>query len=358
MKLCARSLILFFAIFALACEGEKVKEKIEENAAEVEKQVKEKAEEVKEAVTDAVSSGKVEVDPTISSYTKVSGISGNINSIGSDTMNNLMTLWCEGFNRYYPNVRCQIEGKGSSTAPPALIEGTAQFGPMSRKMKGKETDAFEKAFGYKPTPIPTSIDTLAVYVNKDNPVDCLTIEEVDSIFSKTRNCGGAEDITTWGTVGLLGNWANKPISIYGRNSASGTYGYFKKNALCKGDYKDTVKEQPGSGSVVQGINEDIYSIGYSGIGYKTSGVKVIALAKGESICTSPSLDNVINGQYPLGRYLYLYINNEPNKDLDPLSKEFLKFVLSNEGQQVVIKDGYLPLPVDKISELRKIIGAS
>lgn len=358
MKLYSRFLILVFAIFALACEGEEVKEKVEENVAQVEKQVEEQAEGINEAIKKTASSEKVEVDSTIPSYTKTSGVSGNINSIGSDTMNNLMTLWCEGFYRYYPNVRCQIEGKGSSTAPPALIEGTAQFGPMSRKMKGKETDAFEKAFGYKPTPIPTSIDTLTVYVNKDNPVDCLTIEKIDSIFSKNRNCGGTQDITTWGTVGLLGNWANKPISIYGRNSASGTYGYFKEHALCKGDYKDTVKEQPGSASVVQGITEDIYSIGYSGIGYTTSGVKAIALAKGESQCTAPSLDNVISGQYPLGRYLYLYINKEPNKDLDPLSIEFLKFVLSNEGQQVVIKDGYLPLPVDKISELRKIIGAS
>ena len=210
----------------------------------------------------------VEVDAAIPTYSKVSGVSGNINSVGSDTMNNLMTLWCEGFNKYYPNVRCQIEGKGSSTAPPALIEGVSQFGPMSRKMKDKEIDEFEKAAGYKPTAMPTSIDTLAVYVNKDNPVSCLSIEQIDAIFSKTRNCGGTKDLKTWDQAGLGGQWVNKPISIFGRNSASGTYGYFKKKALCKGDYKDTVKEQPGSASVVQGITEDIYSIGYSGIGYK------------------------------------------------------------------------------------------
>ena len=226
---------------------------------------------------------------------------------------------------------------------------------MSRKMKDKEIDEFEKAAGYKPTAVPTSIDTLAVYVNKDNPVECLSIKQTDAIFSKTRNCGGAEDIKTWGDVGLTGQWANKPISIFGRNSASGTYGYFKKKALCKGDYKDTVKEQPGSASVVQGITEDIYSIGYSGIGYKTSGVKAIQLAKKAGDCAPPDLANVVSGKYPLGRYLLLYVNKAPNKPLDPLRKEFLLYILSKEGQEIVVKDGYLPLPGDKVAELRGML---
>ena len=298
----------------------------------------------------------VEVDASVPTYTKVSGVSGNINSVGSDTMNNLMTLWCEGFNKYYPNVRCQIEGKGSSTAPPALIEGVSQFGPMSRKMKDKEIDEFEKAAGYKPTAVPTSIDTLAVYVNKDNPVECLSIKQTDAIFSKTRNCGGAEDIKTWGDAGLTGQWANKPISIFGRNSASGTYGYFKKKALCKGDYKDTVKEQPGSASVVQGITEDIYSIGYSGIGYKTSGVRVVPLAaKSGGAFFDETGDNVYSGSYPLARFLFVYLNKAPNKTLDPLTREFVKLILSKEGQEGVIKDGYFPLPSEVTqAELMKI----
>ena len=286
----------------------------------------------------------VEVDAGVPDYSKVSGVSGNINSVGSDTMNNLMALWCEGFSKYYPNVKCQIEGKGSSTAPPALIEGTSTFGPMSRAMKSSEVDEFQKKFGYEPTQIKTSIDTLAVYVNKDNPIECLTMEQVDAIFSKNRACGGPDDITRWGQLGLTGNWANKPISIYGRNSASGTYGYFKEHALCKGDYKDSVKEQPGSASVVQGITEDISGIGYSGIGYLTSGVKAIKLGKTAGECYPPDLADVINGNYPVARFLYLYVNKVPNKELDPLKKQFITYVLSKEGQQVVIKDGYLPLP--------------
>ena len=286
----------------------------------------------------------VKVDPSIAPYAKVGGVSGNLSSVGSDTLNNLMTLWAEGFRREYPSVRVQIEGKGSSTAPPSLISGTAQIGPMSRKMKDKEIDEFEKRFGYPPTPVRVAIDALAVYVHKDNPIERLTLPQVDAIFSKSRSCGYPSAITTWGQAGLDGSWLPRPVSLYGRNSASGTYGYFKKVALCKGDYLDSVKEQPGSASVVQGITEDRYGIGYSGIGYKTSGVKALDLAAKEGAeygSTSP--EDVFAGRYPLSRFLYVYVNKVPNESLDPLVEQFLKYVLSREGQEVVVKDGYLPV---------------
>jgi phosphate transport system substrate-binding protein len=271
-------------------------------------------------------------------------------------MNNLMTLWGEGFARYYPNVRLQVEGKGSSTAPPALIEGTAQFGPMSRRMKEQEIDEFVKAFGYEPTAFGTSLDALAVYVNKDNPIESLTLPQCDAIFSKTRLGGYANDIDTWGDAGLGGNWVNKPISLYGRNSASGTYGYFKSKALFKGDYKDTVKEQPGSASVVQGVTEDRYGIGYSGIGYMTSGVRAVSLAKNaEEPFYEAKVENVETGKYPLARLLYIYVNHEPGKELDPLVREFIKFIFSQEGQEIVVKDGYMPLSYDLVQrELGKL----
>ena len=292
----------------------------------------------------------VEVDPDIKPYTKVGGVSGNLNSIGSDTVNNLMTFWAEGFNRLYPNVRIQIEGKGSSTAPPALILGTAQIGPMSRAMKPTEVDSFERRYGYKPTQIRTSLDALAVYVNKDNPIKGLNFSQVDAIFSKTRKGGYREDITTWGKLGIRGEWANRPISTYGRNSASGTYGYFKKKALFKGDYKNSVKEQPGSASVVQGVTEDRFGIGYSGIGYKTSGVRAVPLAKKDNSYKEAVIENVLDGSYPLARFLYVYVNKKPGKPLDPLILEFVKYILSKEGQEVVIKDGYIPLPASVIEE--------
>jgi phosphate transport system substrate-binding protein len=292
----------------------------------------------------AAAAAPVELDAALKPYQKVSGVSGNLNSIGSDTLNNVMTMWAENFQKVYPNVKIQIEGKGSSTAPPALIAGTAQLGPMSREMKPSEIDDFEKKFGYPPTKIKVAIDALAVFVNKDNPLKQLTLQQADAIFSKGRACGGPKDITTWGDLGLSGAWAAKPISLYGRNSASGTYGFFKEHALCNGDYKDTVKEQPGSASVVQGVAEDQYGIGYSGIGYRTSGVKPLALAAkaGEPfIETEPA--EVYAGKYPLARFLYVYVNQPPNKPLEPLVKQFLLYVLSRDGQEVVVKDGYLPL---------------
>lgn len=293
----------------------------------------------------------IKVDPKLNDYGKVQGVSGNMNSVGSDTLNNLMALWSEGFRKLYPNVNIQVEGKGSSTAPPALIEGTSQIGPMSRQMKREEIEAFEKKYGYKPTRIGVALDSLAVYVNKDNPIDSLALPQVDAIFSKTRKGGLPQDIVTWGQVGLSGSWAQQPISIYGRNSASGTYGYFKKHALFKGDYKDIVKEQPGSASVVLSVTEDRNGIGYSGIGYKTSGVKAIALAKEMGgTAYGPTYENVLAGKYPLGRMLYLYVAKAPHKPLPKNVEEFVKYVLSKEGQEIVVKDGYLPLPADVVDQ--------
>jgi len=298
-----------------------------------------------------VANAQVKVDPALPAYKAVSGVSGNLSSIGSDTLNNLMTLWAERFNTFYPNARIQIEGKGSSTAPPALIAGTAQLGPMSRPMKGTEIDQFEKKYGYKPLPVRTSVDALAVFVNKDNPVKCLTIAQVDAIFSKSRRHGGKEDITTWGQLGLTGEWAKRPISLYGRNSASGTYGFFKEHTLKNGDYKDAVKEQPGSAAVVQGVTVDRGAIGYSGIGYATAGVRAVPLAeKAGGKCVEATADNAYSGDYPLARFLYVYVNRAPGKALDPLTREFVKLVMSKEGQEVVVKDGYFPVPASVAKE--------
>lgn len=295
---------------------------------------------------------QIQVDPAIKPYTGVSGVSGNLNSIGSDTLNNLMALWAEGFRAIYPNVNIQIEGKGSTTAPPALIEGTAQLAPMSREMKGSEKDAFEKKYGYKPTEIKVSIDALAVYVHKDNPLKSLSLQQVDSIFSSTNRLGG-KPITTWGEVGLTGEFANRPISLFGRNSASGTYGFFKDIALGKGDYSTRVKEQPGSSAVVQGVASDIYAMGYSGIGYKTSGVKVLALAaKPGAKAYEANPENALSGDFPLARFLYIYVNKDPKKPMDKLTKEFLNFVLSKQGQEVVAKDGYFPMPAELCAEVK------
>ena len=283
------------------------------------------------------------MDPRYKAYQSTSGVSGTLKSIGSDTLNNLMTLWAEDFRKIYPGVKIEIEGKGSSTAPPALIAGTAQFGPMSRAMRGQEIDQFTAKYGYAPTQVRVAVDALAVFVNKDNPIKCLTMAQVDGIFSITRS-SGSPDITTWDQVGLGGEYKGKAISLFGRNSASGTYGYFKEVALLNGDYKNTVKEQPGSSAVVQGVASDKFAIGYSGIGYKTADVRAIQIAGRDGQCQEPSQNNAYQGKYPITRFLYIYVNKNPSAPLDPLRAEFLKFVLSGSGQDDTTKDGYYPMP--------------
>lgn len=296
------------------------------------------------------------VDPGLPDYKKVTGVSGNLSSVGSDTLANLMTLWAEEFKRAYPNVNIQIQAAGSSTAPPALTEGTSSIGPMSRRMKDKEIEAFEKKFGYKPTEIAVAVDALAVFVHKDNPIKGMSMAQVDAVFSATRQCGHPEEIKNWGQLGLTGDWVKRDLQLYGRNSVSGTYGYFKEHALCKGDFKNNVNEQPGSASVVQSVSNSLNSIGYSGIGYVTSGVRSVPLAKkegGEFVDATPS--NALEGKYPLARFLYMYVNKPPNKPLQPLEKEFITLVLSKVGQQVVVKDGYIPVPAKVAAkELAKI----
>ncbi len=318
-----------------------------------------------------VPSQAVSVDKAIPTYQKASGIAGNVSSVGSDTLANMMTLWAEEFKRQYPNINIQIQAAGSSTAPPALTEGTSNLGPMSRKMKDKELEAFENRFGYKPTAIPVAIDALAVFVNKDNPIKGLTIKQVDAIFSTTRKCGSKKTISKWGDAGLTGSWGNKKVELYGRNSVSGTYGYFKKKSLCKGDYKNTVKEQPGSASVVQAVSSSLNGIGYSGMGYKTSSVRAVPLSKNkkgknksgknkngkkDGNYIDATAQNAVNGTYPLSRFLYVYVNKKPNKALLPIEREFVKMILSQQGQSIVAKDGYIPLPAKVVVKTLKRLG--
>lgn len=300
---------------------------------------------------------EAKVDAALPNYEVASGVSGNLSSVGSDTLANLMTLWAEEYKRFYPNVNIQIQAAGSSTAPPALTEGTSNLGPMSRMMKDKELASFEKRFGYKPTALPVAIDALAVFAHKDNPIEGLSIDQVDAVFSSTRKCGYPGTVDTWGDLGLAGEWARKDIQLFGRNSVSGTYGYFKKKALCKGDYKSTVNEQPGSASVVQSITQSLNGIGYSGIGYKTTGVRALPIAKkGSTDYIAATAESAVAGKYPLSRFLYVYINKHPNKPLSPLEGEFIKLVLSSQGQMVVVKDGYIPLPASVAEKTLKSLG--
>ncbi|MDR2876456.1 MAG: phosphate ABC transporter substrate-binding protein [Chromatiales bacterium] len=296
------------------------------------------------------------VDPSLPAYQRVPGMSGSLTSIGSDSLNNMMTLWAETFQAQYPNVNVQVQGAGSSTAPPALTEGTSNLGPMSRTMRQTEIRAFEERYGYPPTAVPVAIDMLAVFVHRDNPIQGFTLPQLDAIFSSTRRCGEPDDIKRWGQLGLTGAWAKRDFALYSRNAVSGTYGFFKERALCDGDYKASISEQPGSASVVQGVSESINGIGYSGIGYLTSGVRPVALSPedGEPF-VAPTPENVMSGDYPLARFLYIYVNRHPTRGLQPLEREFLKMILSRQGQEVVVRDGYLPLPAAIVEKERKAL---
>ncbi len=304
------------------------------------------------------SSTSSKVDAKLPEYQKSSAdVTGTIKSVGSDTMNILVPKWAEGFQKIYPDVRAEIESKGSATAPPALIEGSSSFGPMSREWKSDELDKFVSKYGYKPTVVPVAVDMLAVYVNKDNPIKGLTFQQIDAIFSKKCKGGAPKDIITWGELGLTGEWADKPINLYGRNSVSGTYAYFKDHALFKGDFKDTVKEQAGTSAVVQAVANDKYGIGYGGIGYRTADVLAAPLSvkeEGDFVTAEP--DNAYKGKYPLARFLYLSLNERPGAKLDPLRGEFLRFVLSRQGQQLVEAADYLPLPATVAAKSSKLAG--
>lgn len=295
------------------------------------------------------------LDDQLPQYQPKQLVSGKISSVGSDSLANLMTFWAERFQNDHSNVIVQVQAAGSSTAPPALTEGTAQLGPMSRKMKHKEVLAFKRRFGYEPIGIRVAIDALSVFVNKDNPIKGLNLKQVDAIFSSTLRCGARSSVRSWGELGLSGRWQNKDIQIFGRNSVSGTYGYFKFSALCRGDFRNNVNEQPGSASVVQSVSTSLNSIGYSGIGYRTSGVRILPLAESGEAYVEPTMDNAINGRYPLARLLYVYVNKKPGEPLDPLTAEFVKMILSYQGQFIVEKDGYIPLPTHVVkAELARL----
>ena len=301
----------------------------------------------------------VPLDDKLPAYKVVPGVSGTVKSAGSNTLSTVMGLWTEGFKKFYPDVKVESEAKGSGTAPPALIAGSVSFGAMSRAMKAEEIEQFVKVFGYKPAQVSTCIDALAVFVHKDNPLKGLTFAQIDAIFSKTRKGGATKEIRTWGELGLQGEWADKPISLYGRDAASGTYSYFKEHPLFNGDFRDDVKEMPGSSNVVNSVSNDRYAMGYSGIGFKTAGVRALPLTlKDGAAFTEPAADKVYAGEYPLARFLFLYVNQKPGTELDPLRHEFLRYVLSKQGQADVVQAGFFPLTADLALKNVKVVVAA
>jgi phosphate transport system substrate-binding protein len=288
------------------------------------------------------------VDSSIPHYAKGENVSGNLVSVGSDTLTDVMVLCSRGFRRIYPEVTIQLEDKGSGTAPPALIEGKSQLAPMSRLMTDDEVAAFETKYGYKPTYYKIALDALAIYVNEDNPIRELTLSQADGIFSSTLERGGPS-IESWGSAGLSGDWASRAITLYGRDRVSGTHDYFKQHVLQGGDFKSTVHENI-SQDLVDDVANDPAGIGYSGIGWKTSKVRTVALGESASTFVEPTYKNSLDGTYPLARFLYIYVNRKPGQPLDKLTGEFIKYALSHEGQEAVVQAKFFPLPAKIVAE--------
>jgi phosphate transport system substrate-binding protein len=311
------------------------------------------------SVTLATAASALDLDPELPAYRPTPVAGAQIKSVGSDTLGELMRIWVDGFTKLNANVKIDVDSKGSSTAPAALLEGAAQIGPMSRPMRSEEYDPFEKKYGYHPTSAPVAVDALAIYVSKDNPIQCLTIEQLDQIFSKTHLYSGGRDARTWGDVGLSGDWAAKPISLFGRNGASGTHDVFVDEVLRHGEFKDALKEQPGSAEVVKMVAGDKYAIGYSGIGYLTSDVRAVPLASTPADkCYDTSPESAYSGHYPLARYLYIYLNKAPTKPVDPAVLEFIKYILSRDGQMGTIKGGFYPITNTSRSKGLSALGLS
>lgn len=279
-----------------------------------------------------------------------------LSSVGSDTLQQVMQLWAEEYRRRYPTVNFQVQSIGSSTAPVALIEGTAQLGPMSRTMRQTEIQQFAQRFGYPPTAVPVAIDLLAIYVHPENPLSQLSLSQLDAIFSVNRRCGAPADIQHWGQLGLTGLWRQRFISLYSRNSVSGTYGYFKQHVLCNGDIKARTNQLAGSSAMLRAISQSVAGIGYSGIGYATEDVKVLKLAAADGQAFAPTAANALAGDYPLARQLYIYVNRVPGQPLTANEQAFFDLVLSPTGQQLVGQDGFLPLPAEEITLWRQTLG--
>ncbi|WP_371194156.1 PstS family phosphate ABC transporter substrate-binding protein [Glaciecola sp. SC05] len=288
-------------------------------------------------------------------YHSTPGVFGSITSIGSDTLATLVSLWAEQFQTLYPHVKFQIQASGSATASQALTQGTASIGPMSRALTPVEIQGFTRRYGYPPTSLIVAIDAMAIYVEKNNPLTELSMQQIDAIFSVTRFCGGKNNIRRWQQLGIGKFGENRAIQVFGRNSASGTYDLFKKLGLCDGDYDVRVNEMPSSSSVVQSVASSIGGIGYAALGHGNTDVKAVAIGQAAGPFYAPSAENIQADRYPFSRYLYIVVNKAPGTPLPTLEKAFLSFILSEQGQQIVQQSNYYPVSGRLLERQRRLL---
>lgn len=299
----------------------------------------------------------IELDLRLAPHAKSQGpLAGTLKAVGSESFSHLIRLWAEAFRRTHAETWVWMDPRGSEKAPQALIDGTAQIGVMSHSMKAPELKAFERRHGHAPIDFTVAIGALAIYVNKDNPAPGLTLPQLDAMFSTTRRVGHPQNIERWAQVGVNGSVGPQPIALYGRDEACGLTELFRDDVMQQGTFKKEMHVEAGAASVVQAVTEDVGGIGYSTIGYLTNNVRIVPIAAREGLpFLTPNQQNTMDGSYPLYSQLHLYVNRAADKPWDPLVAEFLRFIFSREGQQLVIKAGFYPITADMAdAELKKL----
>src|SRR6516164_1278866 len=309
--------------------------------------------------------------PNLPSYKKSEELSGTIRSVGADTMEDLMKLWIADFRKIYPDVNFDIKAKASGTAAPALTDGSADIGPVAREMLPNEIAPFRGKYGYEPFAIrvaggsyrtPGKTHAIVFVVNSKNPINQVTLAQLDAIYSKTRK-RGYKVVNGWGDVGDTGEFADKPIHLWGLIQPNGIAHFLDERVLENGEYKDNITQKttvgnvPALDAIAQGVAADPYAIGYTGLTSVIDGTKALALGDEEKgPYYKGTFQEVVDQQYPLSRVIYIYLNRKSSEPLDPKVREFLKFILSAQGQQDVAKEGvFLPLTPQIVKEeLQKV----
>ncbi|MFC4822341.1 PstS family phosphate ABC transporter substrate-binding protein [Dokdonella ginsengisoli] len=285
-------------------------------------------------------------------------LTGRLTGVGSDTASALVARWADAFRAEHPRVQVQVQAAGSASAPTALVEGAADFGSMSRPMSETENAAFHARYGYDPTRVVVAHDAIAVFVHPENPLERITLAQLDAIYSADRRCGAAVPVREWRDLGVAADPALAAARVLasGRNEASGTYEVFREGALCRGNYRADVVAWPGNGAVVATVATHREAIGYAGLGYVTGLVKPLALARGDGDeAVTPDRAAVTQGRYPLSRALYLYVNRPPGSALADLPAAFLAYALSDAGQALAQREGFTPLQANERAAQRALL---
>jgi len=295
---------------------------------------------------------KPPLDARIPAYHPLIPLKGQLTISGSDSMKPLIQAWTDDLKRRHPAMKVTLGADGSQTGLTALLEHQTEVAAMSRRMASSEIAEFLKEYGYEPVEVPVALDALAIFVHQDNPLAGLSLAELDSMFCRERRRGLDYPVRSWGLVGLVDDWFEAPIRIYGRDGNSGS-SYFFLEEVCKGGtfFPHMIKAQ-GPASVVMDLMKDPQGIGFSGIGYRTSTIRPVPLAsvKGGRY-VEPSFETVLDGSYPLKRTLYLYVARPPQKDPNPIVRELVRFALSQQGQQLALDHGFFPLPLVEITRV-------